>query len=55
MIRRSRRQRGVGAIAIALGVIGRLAWATTEHGVPPPNATPTHGLIATAAPTEDAP
>ena len=56
MIRLSRQQRGMGAIAIVLGVIGVLAWATAEHGAPPPpNATPTHGLISTTAPTEEAP
>lgn len=56
MIRRSRRQRALGAIAVVLGVIGILAWATAELGSsPPPNATPTHGLVSTAVPTEDAP
>lgn len=56
MIRLRRRQRGLGAIAITLGVIGILAWSATEHGSsPPPNATPTHGLISTAEPTESAP
>ena len=56
MIRLSRQQRGMGAIAIVLGVIGLLAWVTAEQGSPPPpNATPTHGLEATIAPTEDAP
>ena len=56
MVRLSRRQRAVGAIAIALGVIVLLAWASTEHGsTPPPNATPTHGLEATVTPSESAP
>lgn len=52
MIRMSKRQRGMGAIAIVLGVIGLLAWATAEHGSPPPpNTTPTHGLVTTITPT----
>jgi drug/metabolite transporter (DMT)-like permease len=56
MIRRSRQRRGMGMTAIVLGVIGVLAWASAEHGSsPPPNATPTHGLIDTVAPTEEAP
>jgi lipopolysaccharide export LptBFGC system permease protein LptF len=56
MIRLSREQRGTGAIAIVLGVIGLLAYLTAEQGSPPPpNATPTHGLMATAIPTSDAP
>ena len=56
MIRLSRQQRGMGAIAIVLGVIGLLAWVTAEEGSPPPpNATPTQGLISTSAPTEEAP
>jgi hypothetical protein len=53
MFRLSERQRPWGAIAVALGIIGLLAWATAEHGSPPPrNATPTHGLIATTTPTD---
>lgn len=56
MIRLSPAQRGWGAIAIVLGVIGLLAWATAEHGAPPPpNATPTRHLVATATPTAHAP
>lgn len=55
-IRLSRRQRGIGAVAVVLGVIGLLAWAAAEHGSPPPpNATPTHGLVVTVTPTADAP
>ncbi len=56
MIRLSRSQRGMGGVAIVLGVLGLLAWATAEHGAPPPpNATPTHELDATARSTTDAP
>ena len=55
-IRRPRRRRAMGAIALALGVIGILAWTAVENdSPPPPNATPTHGLIATVTPTADAP
>jgi hypothetical protein len=55
-IRLSRRQRGPGAIAVVLGVIGLLAWTAVEQeSSPPPNATPTHGLVVTVTPTADAP
>lgn len=36
IIRLSKRDRGMGAVAIALGVIGLLAYITAEEGAPPP-------------------
>jgi lipopolysaccharide export LptBFGC system permease protein LptF len=55
-IRRSRRQRGIGAMAIVLGVIGMLAYATVERGTPPPrNETPTPELVAPASPDSSTP
>lgn len=41
IVRLSREQRGMGAIGVALGVIGLIAYLTAEEGAPPPeNATP---------------
>lgn len=56
MIRLSRRERGMGAVAIALGVIGLIAYLTAEEGAPPPDAaTPTVAAPAASPPSTPAP
>lgn len=54
VFRRSPRDRPMGAIAIALGVIGLLAYLGAEEGPPPPEATPggTPITVPVGPPTE---
>jgi len=50
VFRHSRRDRPMGAIAIALGVIGLIAYLTAEEGSPPPPvATPTSSVSGSPA------
>lgn len=54
VIRLSHRDRGTGAIAIVLGVVGLVAWLSAEEGAPPlANATPT--AVTTASPASSTP
>ena len=53
VIRLSKAQRGMGAIGVALGVIGLLAYITADEGAPPRNTTPT-AVTESASPTADA-
>ncbi len=51
IIRISRRDRGMGAIAVVLGLIGLVAYLTAEEGAPPPAATtPISTISSTPAP-----
>ncbi len=50
MIRLSRRQRGMGAIGIVIGVIGLLAYLSAEEGAPPPVGTPSVAETSTPEP-----
>lgn len=50
VIRVSRRDRGMGAIAIVLGVVGLVAYLAAEEGAPPrPTATPAATLVSAPA------
>lgn len=51
IIRISKRDRGMGAVAIVLGIIGLLAYITAEEGAPPPEATPTAVSVSPDATT----
>ena len=53
IIRLSREQRGMGAIGVALGVIGFIAYLGAEEGAPPPEATPT--VAVTQSPSDATP
>ncbi len=56
VFRRSRRDRAMGAIAIALGVIGLIAYLTAEEGSPPPPlATPATSISNSPADASPAP
>lgn len=53
VMRLSRRDRAMGAIAMVLGVIGLLAYLGAEEGAPPPEATPAATPSAIPADTVD--
>jgi hypothetical protein len=56
IMRLARDQRGMGAVGVALGVIGLVAYLTAEEGAPPPDtATPTPTIARATADATPAP
>ena len=55
IMRLSREQRGMGAIGVALGVIGLIAYLSAEEGAPPPDATPTAAVSPATSEATPAP